>query len=110
MVKHLISGLIKQIELQKKFIKVPDVFEDLKSDENLRFETNASGTLQPLQLQVNKHKQTFDEVMEIDQCIENASKRVAKMCDFINIDDYYTQLCNDFRKFFCDKFKTKHSG
>ena len=44
MVTDLISGLTKQIEMQKYFIKVPDVFEDLKSA-NLRFETNASGTL-----------------------------------------------------------------
>ena len=44
MVTDLISGLSKQIEMQKYFIKVPDVFEDLKSA-NLRFETNASGTL-----------------------------------------------------------------
>ena len=110
MVKHLISGLTKQIELQKKFIKVPDVFEDLKSDEGLRFETNASGTLQPLQLQVNKYNQTFDEAMEIDECIDNPAKRIAQVADFINIEDYYTQLYNDFRKFFCDKFKSKHSG
>ena len=48
--------------------------------------------------------------MEIDEFTDNPTKRIAQIADFINIDDYYTQLYNDFRKFFCDKFKFKHSG
>ena len=53
--------------MQKRYLRFPDVFEDLKSA-NMRFETMASGKLQPLQLHFNdptkKSESYLDQIGE----------------------------------------------